>query len=343
MVQSPNNIVYASPVTPTSGYRLSGSVGSVDMSLLLDTGAAVTLLREDTWLQVAADNPQALRPWSAGKLVSAGGTPLTIHGCANIELKLGTEKFSTDVVVVSPLTSEAIIGLDFLMEQQASIDLTSKTLHLRERGCDLPLRDPVVLHETTAEVPVRAAMTVEIPPRSMRQVTGDTVETVKGTWLLQEATDKNLPFAVASALVEPTSTTVPLRILNPTEDPVTVYGGTLVATLQGVEVPSLGVEAVGGGEPVDVGGEKQKILWDLVENSGAELSSGEKELFYHLLLSYADVLACSTTDLGKTDRLQHHIRTGDATPIRQPVRRVSPHRREGNSTAAESDAREGSD
>ena len=74
--------------------------------------------------------------------------------------------------------------------------------------------------------------------------------------------------------------------------------------------------------------EKQEILWDLVENSGADLSSGEKELFYHLLLSYADVLACSAADIGRTNRLQHHIHTGDATPIRQPVRRVSPHRRE---------------
>ena len=62
------------------------------------------------------------------KLVSAGGAPLTVHGC--VELKLGTERFVTEVVVASPLTSEAILGLDFLVEHQASIDLTTKTLHL---------------------------------------------------------------------------------------------------------------------------------------------------------------------------------------------------------------------
>ena len=320
--------MYASTVTPTGGYRLSGSVSSVDISLLLDTGAAVTLLRKDTWLQVAAKNPQDLRPWSAMKLVSAGGTPLTVHGCVSVELKLGTERFVTEVVVASPLTSEAILGLDFLVEHQASIDLTTKTLHLRERGCNIQLRDHAILHETTTDLPVRAAMTVEVPPRSTLQITGDIVEAVEGTWLLEEATNKHLPFAVARALIEPTSTTVPLCILNPSEDPVTVYTGMLVATLQSVEMPTLGVESVGGGDPTEVPVEKQEILWDLVENSGADLSSGEKELFYHLLLSYADVLACSAADLGRTNRLQHHIHTGDATPIRQPVRRVSPHRRE---------------
>jgi len=49
-------------------------------------------------------------------------TPLTIHGQA-IDLKLGGGKFQTDFVVVSPLTSEAISGIDFLQAQLAVIDL----------------------------------------------------------------------------------------------------------------------------------------------------------------------------------------------------------------------------
>ena len=77
---TPETIVYASPVMPMSGYRLSGSVDGVDISLLLDTGAAVTLLRADTWSQVATKTQQGLQPWSMARLVSAGGTPLTVQG-----------------------------------------------------------------------------------------------------------------------------------------------------------------------------------------------------------------------------------------------------------------------
>ena len=311
-----------------AGYRLSGTIHGVNISLLLDTGAAVTLLREDTWLQVAAKDLPALKPWSAAKLISAAGAPLTVHGSASIQLKLGNEGFITEVLVVSPLTSEAILGLDFLMEYQASIDLPSRTLHLKERGCNIPLQDPTMLHKATSELTVRAVRTVEVPPCSTLQVTGDIGKGVEGAWLVEEALGKNLPLAVAHALVEPKSKTVPLCVLNMSGDPVTVYAVMVLATLQAVDTPTLEVGAVTKDKPREVEAEKQDILWDLVQNSGVDLSSGEKELFYQLLLSYADVLACSTADLGKTDRLKHHIDTGNAAPIRQPVRRVSPHRRE---------------
>ena len=277
-----HSCVCVSPVALTRGYRLLGAVNGVQMSLLLDTGAAVTLLREDTWARITAESPQELRPWSTLKLVSAGGTPLTIHGSARVELDLEGEKFTT-IVVVSPLTSEAILGLDFLQGQQTSIDLATKTLSLKGGGRALPLRDP----------------TYTPPP------------------------------AVACALVAPTSTTVPVRLLNPLTEPVTVYAGMTLATLESVEPPPGAVDAVSSGDPeVPVGVEKQKLLWNLAEQSGRDLGPGEKDLFYHLLLSYADVIASSTADLGRTDRLRHSIHTGGVAPVWQPVRRVPPHRRE---------------
>ena len=76
-----------------------------------------------------------------------------------------------------------------------------------------------------------------------------------------------------------------------------------------------------------VGVEKQGMLWDLVQKSGQDLSPDEKEMFHHLLLSYADVFACSTADLGRMDKLVHHIHTGVARPVRQPVHRIPPQHR----------------
>ena len=73
---SSNLHVCVSLVTPTGGYCLSGVVTGVETSLLLDTGAAVTLLRDDTWARITAKKPQEIRPWSMLKLVSAGGIPL---------------------------------------------------------------------------------------------------------------------------------------------------------------------------------------------------------------------------------------------------------------------------
>ena len=64
--------IEVSPVT--GGYRLQGTVNNVDITLLLDTGAAVTLLRQEVWSRNTT--PGELRPWTGAALVSAEGTPL---------------------------------------------------------------------------------------------------------------------------------------------------------------------------------------------------------------------------------------------------------------------------
>ena len=88
------------------------------------------------------------------------------------------------------------------------------------------------------------------------------------------------------------------------------------------------VRLTGDGSAAATESDKQEMLRCHAEKVGTDLSAGKRDVFYHLLLSYADVFACSTSNLGRTDKLQHHIHAGDATPIRQPVRHVPPHRHE---------------
>ena len=66
---------------------------------------------------------------------------------------------------MSPLTSEAILGLNFLQEQQATIDLDAKRLHLRRKGHDVFLKDPMPLGvQEHIKVPVHSVKTVELSP-----------------------------------------------------------------------------------------------------------------------------------------------------------------------------------
>lgn len=60
---------------PTGGYRLSATINGVRTPLLLDTGAAVTLLHKDTWDKVNSHSPQRLTPWSVTRLMGADGSP----------------------------------------------------------------------------------------------------------------------------------------------------------------------------------------------------------------------------------------------------------------------------
>ena len=94
------------------------------------------------------------------------------------------------------------------------------------------------------------------------------------------------------------------------------------------KVADEGIEGVEGNRTSNVDAKKRQTLRELANDCGPGISPGEKEQFYHLLLSYADVMACSTTDLRRTDKLRHSINIGVAALIHQPVRRISPHRRE---------------
>ena len=130
----------------------------------------------------------------------------------------------------------------------------------------------------------------------------------EGLWLLEEAAKQKFPVAVARGLVQVTLTAVPVIVLNTTEEPLTLYRETELATLQEVDEPAkCVVGAVDEGQPTAVEPRKQEMLWNLVEGSSPDPSPSEKDLFYHLLLSYADVIAHSKSDLGRTSILKHHI------------------------------------
>ena len=169
--------VHISPVT--GGYRLTGSINGTNINLLLDTGAAVTLLREDVWKQLAP-KPHSLEPWPGATLVSAGGMPLTVHGCACVNLNLGGRDFKTGMVVVSPLTSEAILGIDFLQGQQAVIDLGCGRLCLKESGCEILLDALPQTLSCTHSQPARTFETVEVPPRCVMEVSAHLETAVEG-------------------------------------------------------------------------------------------------------------------------------------------------------------------
>ena len=229
-------------------------------------------------------------------------------------------KFLTDLVV-SPLTSQAILGIDFLQAQKATIDLGHRLLHLRESSCDIPLVTPESTPLPMIEQHVRIANTVEVPPRCMMEVTSRVETDVELVWLVEEVMLKHVPVAIARAIVEPRSSMIPVCVLNLLGEPVTLYAGSIFASMTPSRPPAeLPLRAMEGGTAQVISEEKLCMLCQLVEESGAELDSGEKEIFYDLLspvlMSY---IASSTADLGKTNKLRHHIDTGSSPPIKLPV------------------------
>ena len=180
-----------SHVSPVGGYHLDGAVVGVKVSFLVDTGAAVTLLRKDTWDGVCGVSATPdLSPCLALRLVGVEGTALHTHGSAAIELDL-CGRILTVVVVVSLLTSAGILGLDFLRRQEAFIDLSTERVRLR--GCDVtfPLHTKYSSFPVVRRVAVRAARNLEMPARTEREVMAclDTPDIEGGTWIVEDSSE----------------------------------------------------------------------------------------------------------------------------------------------------------
>ena len=61
------------------------------------------------------------------------------------------------------------------------------------------------------------------------------------------------------------------------------------------------------------------------DNLGEELTETQQEALSSILYQFTDVFSTGKSDLGRTGQLMHNIDTGDAKPIKQPLRRVPFH------------------
>ena len=68
------------------------------------------------------------------------GSPLNMGSSIWVDLYLAGQKFVTDTVVVSSLSTEAKVGLDFLPRYSAIINLAKKYLHFLDHPRDLELQ-----------------------------------------------------------------------------------------------------------------------------------------------------------------------------------------------------------
>ena len=111
------------------------------------------------------------------------------------------------------------------------------------------------------------------------------------------------------------NTTLPLRILNPTDTVQTIHKGSMVAKLSPVDV--VGKSSHNGGR-----GKLPSYLDSLFNESTRDLDDVDREKVKGLLIRYSSLFSSSKTDIGRTDVTRHHINTGTNAPIKQPPRRV---------------------
>ena len=129
------------PVSVNSSYRLLGHTPHSPVSFILDTGVTISLIRRDKWDRVKVEGDD-LEPWTGKKLVGAEGTALQIHCVTNIKIMVDGEMFTLRAIVADMLTTEAILGLDFMEANGCVLDTQGKRLRFQGRNLAVQLDRP---------------------------------------------------------------------------------------------------------------------------------------------------------------------------------------------------------
>ena len=322
--KAPDPIVIASSSLSTSSLYLSATLSDVSILCLVDTGAAVTLMSEDAWKKTF---PQGkLDTWMGPALVSAAGTPLQVLGTTTVSLCF-CPSYSADVsvVIVTGLSVDMFLGLDFLSDHECSLDLGRKLVHFPLVGHSFalvptPLQDSYV----GSSFPVFVGATTCVPAFSELEVLASVPSHLNGGfWLFKGHTSKGV--VAARALVSPRHGQIVIRFCNPGNQPVHISSTTKVGVVEALP-ESISQAGVTVSKGTCCSQEKHDIIRDVITSSCSDLSGPRKDQPVNSITlagqNLDDVVKCQgeDTDIGPVLRAkQAKVKPTDAV-IRQTSR-----------------------
>ena len=319
----PNEIIVFNMCARDSGIFVQASIHGKALSLLIDSGADVTILGTK-FVQSLDSGKIPKMEEKELRLVSATGDPIPFQGECEMPIKLGKYEL-LHKVLVGEIRYDGILGLDFMT--QHACDILVGKMTLKVKGQNLPcLRYGQTMESNICRVAI--AEDISIPANSEFLAPGRIIDPIKqGSAAIVEP---NIDFVgkcevlVARTLVDPSTFKIPLRIMNPTDKDITLYRDSCIATLEnvsmlpnvqkGMEISSIEVDTNSPTLP-------EHLVKTYKESSGIKEEVDKRKL-KNLLLEYQSSFSKSSQDMGLTDLAEHTIETGNTRPIKQAPRRI---------------------
>ena len=221
------------------------SIASNSFYCLIDSGAAVTAVSAKVWRECLSHAFPSLDKCSSECVTSINGCQLTTVGKLLVEFVIDFHAFPFEVHVIEDLTCDVILGRDFLQKFCFTVDFENGMVRFFPESDpspfeDVQLDDDVVYPHETFISPVHASRTFVIPPQSESLVPGrlDEASVVSINGMLTPRTNLCHRYSVfgASELVSVADDgTVPVRIVNPSSQPVKIYRRTRLANFEEVD------------------------------------------------------------------------------------------------------------
>ena len=201
-------------------------------------GAAVSLRVWDSIKNSVKVNSVAMR------LVGVDGIPLQVRGSATVGFSVCGLTVKQKFILADSLTSQGILGMDFLESNHCILDLAEGKLSAG--GQSIFLHPHLGDKQEVAHVDITAEETVTISPVSEMEIMGNMNVECSGTWLVEDRVAKKPPIFVARAVVLPQHGKLPIRVLNLTSQAIIIYKDTTIAIGESVEFDIAGISACTG-------------------------------------------------------------------------------------------------
>ena len=291
--------------------------------LVVDTGSNITIVRPDV---IEASSSRILPTKTVLRTVTGETAPVKARG--HLRIALGNCETKHDVWVAD-IVDEGIIGLDYLMANNCQVDLGGKLLYVGNDEVPLfsesqPLANSlsrIVVRRTVAVL----AMSEAIIPGELKRGLG------RNVWATIEPMENSkCNLLVARTLVDVTVKELPVRVMNLTNDYISLKRGTEIALCGPVTCVS-SVKQQSSEEPGKSVQSTEKLPAHLVElyhRSKSCIGQEHEVQLIELLTDFQDVFSSGPSDFGTTNVTTHKVDVGDATPIKQPARRVPLKQRE---------------
>ena len=309
-----------------NGFYTNCKICGVNAHYLIDSGSTSTLLSHRIYQKI----DPSLRPQLKAnkfKVKNVNGIDINVYGHANISIKLGKNEYFHQVIVCD-ISPDGILGQDFMLEHVEKIDYEKYMLHTEtgQISCWLGGNSSMtcrVIAEETTYLPANSSawISVKIPSQEHMETKTAFVEPIES----QSA--YLLPGVIKTGVSEESRN---LNVVNGSEDCVTIYPNTTLGNCISVRDDPIQIMSCNTQTLLEQPscGELPEYLNDLFTRSSVHFDENEQNQLKSLLIKYQSVFAKSSDDLGFSDRVEHHIDTMGAEPIKEHVRRLPLAKRE---------------
>ena len=310
-----------------NGFYVGCKLGELSLKLLVDSGSTSTLISHRIFEKMNNQNKPILV--QENRIVhDVNGISLQVFGCTDLNMKIGNSVY-THKVIICEMAPDGILGQDFLLQHVKKIDYQSHRMHTFQdivqcwTGGEANMVCRILVKETVT-IPANSGMWIEVNiPNAEFLAAFGLVHSDSGL------AERHVTLTEGVLDLKSTND-VNVNIQNLSDDPVTLYSQTEIGTCESIYEDEPSVQDRCASVNVETGDNSivPEHLKDLIERSSVHLNQKETDKLKNLLIQYQDVFAKSSADLGLTDRMVHRINVGNATPIKQPPRRLPLGKRE---------------